>query len=417
MAVTTFDPVDISSSAFWRTPMRERDRAFEQLRARDSISFHAPVEPGDDGTGIGFWAAAKHADIVHVSRHADEFCSGKGVGFTDIPAEYHEPFGSFLMTDGARHNQLRRLVSRAFTPKQIAAIDEQIRQQARTLVAETLAHGSCDLVATLSSRLPLWTISEMLGVPDDRREELHDAANTMVQAQDPDFVTGGEDVMGHILLAAITLSTLGSGLAAERRTDPRDDLLTALVQAEVEGEQLTDQEIGAFCVLLGVAGNDTTRNSISHGVLAFAQNPDQWDRLRADPEALLPSAVEEIVRWASPVQTFRRTATRDTRIGDQPIAEGDRVVMFYGSGNRDAAVFDDPWRFDIGRTPNDHVAFGGGGPHFCLGANLARTQLRAVFGELARSVERFEVTDAQFLAGAFVNGINRLDVGFTQAPA
>jgi cytochrome P450 len=413
MAVTTYDTVDISSTSFWRRPTRERDLAFEELRRRPTISFHRPVESADDGTGTGFWAAARHADIVYVSRHAELFCSGKGVGFSDIPEEYNEPFGSFLMTDGDRHNQLRRLVSRAFTPRQVAAIDEQIQNQARTLVRETLQEEVRELVATLSSRLPLWTISEMLGVPAERRDELHDAANLMVSTQDPDFVAEGEDTLGQVLMAAITLSTLGSELAAERRTDPRDDLFTALVQAEVEGEQLTDQEIGAFTVLLGVAGNDTTRNSISHGVLAFAENPDQWERLRADPEGLLPSAVEEILRWASPVQTFRRTATCDTHIGDQPIAEGDRVVMFYGSGNRDADVFDDPWTFDITRTPNDHIAFGGGGPHFCLGANLARTQLRAVFGELARSVEHFEVTDARFLAGAFVNGINRLDCRFS----
>ena len=415
MPLATFDAVDISSTGFWRLPIRERDRSFEELRRRPTISFHAPVASGGDPDGPGFWAAARHADIVHVSRHADEFCSGKGVGFSDIPEEYNEPFGSFLMTDGDRHNQLRRLVSRAFTPRQIAAIDEQIRNQARTLVAATLEHESCELVGTLSSRLPLWTISEMLGVPAERRDELHDAANLMVSTQDPEFIVEGEDSLGQVLMAAITLSTLGSELAAERRSDPRDDLFTALVQAEVEGEQLNDQEIGAFTVLLGVAGNDTTRNSISHGIVAFAENPDQWDRLRSDPEALLPAAVEEILRWASPVQTFRRTATCDTRIGDQPIAEGDRVVLFYPSGNRDDAVFDDPWRFDITRTPNDHIAFGGGGPHFCLGANLARTQLRAVFGELARSVERFDVSEVGYLAGAFVNGIKRLDCRFTLA--
>jgi cytochrome P450 len=417
MSVTTFDAVDISSAAFWRQTMRERDGAFAELRARPTISFHAPVEIGASPGAQGFWAAARHADIVFVSRHPEEFCSRKGVGFSDIPEEYNEPFGSFLMTDGARHNQLRRLVSRAFTPRQVASIDEQIRHQARALVTETLQHDVCELVSAFSMKLPLWTISEMLGIPPDQRTAFHDSANLMVQAQDPDAADDDGSSLGRILEAAITLSTLGSTLAAERRTDPKDDLLTALVQAEVEGERLNDQEIGAFCVLLGVAGNDTTRNSISHGVVAFAENPEQWELLRTDPENLLPNAVEEIIRWASPVQTFRRTATRDTLIGEQVIAEGDHVVMFYGSGNRDEAVFDEPWTFDITRTVNDHVAFGGGGPHFCLGANLARTQLRAVFGELARHVERFEVADVSYLAGAFVNGINRLDCRFTLASA
>ncbi|MGZ4705762.1 MAG: cytochrome P450, partial [Acidimicrobiales bacterium] len=185
-----------------------------------------------------------------------------------------------------------------------------------------------------------------------------------------------------------------------------------LVQAEVDGERLYDEEIGAFTVLLGVAGNDTTRNTITHGVIAFAENPDQWALLRSDPARWMPLAVEEVIRWATPVMTFRRTATIDTSIGDQAVAAGDHVVMFYGSGNRDERVFTDPWRFDISRQPNDHIAFGGGGPHYCLGANLARAQLRSVFGELARSVVSFDVGEPDRLAGAFVNGIRSLDCRF-----
>jgi cytochrome P450 len=237
----------------------------------------------------------------------------------------------------------------------------------------------------------------------------------MVGAQDPAFIAGLDDPFTAVLTAAITMSVLGSELAAERRGSPTDDLLTALVNAEVDGERLTDQEIGAFTVLLGVAGNDTTRNSITHGVMAFADNPDQWALVRSDPERWLPGAVEEIVRWATPVMTFRRTATVDTAIGDQPIAAGDHVVMFYGSGNRDEQVFADPWRFDVSRSPNPHVGFGGGGPHFCLGANLARTQIRSVFTELARSVASFEVGDPDRLKGAFINGVNSLECHFVAA--
>ena len=406
------DPIDISSTAFWKQRARDRDVAFAELRQRPSITFHSPVEVGDSADGPGYWAAVRHADVVHVSRHPDEFCSGNGVGFSDIPPEYNEPFGSFLMTDAPRHTQLRRLVSRAFTPKQVALIEAQILEQARAIVGDAVETGSCELVSDLSMRLPLWTISEMLGVPPERQAELREAANMMVSAQDPKFLAEHADPFTSVLTAGITLSLLGSFLASERRDAPTDDLLTALVHAEVDGERLTDEEIGAFTGLLGGAGNDTTRNSITHAVLAFAEHPDQWDLLRSDPERWLPGAVEEIIRWATPVMTFRRTATRDTAIGDRPIAAGDHVVMFYGSANRDEAVFDDPWRFDIARTPNDHLGFGGGGPHYCLGANLARAQLRSVFGELAARVAAFEVGEPDFLAGAFVHGIDSLPCTF-----
>jgi cytochrome P450 len=406
------DAVDISSAAFWNRPMPERDAAFAALRALPGLSFHRPIELGSAPGGPGFWAATRNADIQFVSRHPDLFCSGRGVGFSDIPPEYNEPFGSFLMTDAPRHTQLRSLVSRAFTPRRVRTIEDQIQRQAHAIVTDAVASGSCELVADLSMRLPLWTISEMLGVREERRTELREAANLMVGAQNPEVLAQYDDPFTAVLTAGITLSTLGSGIAAERRVEPRDDLLTGLVQAEVDGKCLTDEEIGAFVVLLGVAGNDTTRNSITHGVMAFAHNPDQWQLLRSDPERHLSGAVDEIVRWASPVLTFRRTATRDTHIGDQPIAEGDRVVMFYGSGNRDEHVFDEPWTFDISRQPNEHVGFGGGGPHFCLGANLARTQLRSVFRELATLVSTFDVGEPKLLPSAFVHGVESVDCTF-----
>jgi len=408
----TFDPVDISSSSFWQQTMRERDLAFAELRTRSQMSFHPAIAASSATGDAGFWAATKHADIVHVSRHPDQFCSGRGVGFSDIPPEYNEPFGSFLMTDAPRHTQLRRLVSRAFTPKQVRTIEAQIRDQARAIVAKAVAKGKCELVADLSMQLPLWTISEMLGVPAERQTELREAANLMVSAQDPRFMTTTDDPFSAVLTAGITMSLLGSQLAAERREHPTDDLLTALVEAEVDGERLNDEEIGAFTVLLGVAGNDTTRNTITHGIIAFAEHPDQWALLRDDPGRWLPGGVEEVIRWATPVMTFRRTATADTTVGEQAVTAGDHVVMFYGSGNRDERIFPDPWRFDITRDPSDHIAFGGGGPHFCLGANLARAQLRSVFAELATSVRSFELGEADRLVGAFVHGIHSLDCRF-----
>jgi cytochrome P450 len=406
-----FDQVDISSAEFWGRKMVDRDNEFAVLRAQPSVTFHPAIDTGVSA-GHGFWAATRHADIVHVSRHPEVFCSGQGVGFSDIPPEFNEPLGSFLMTDAPRHTQLRRLINRAFSPRQISLIEAQILSQAKGIVAEAVAKESCELVADLSMRLPLWTISEMLGIPAERRTEFREAANTMVGAQDPKFLAQHDDPFTAVLSSGIALSVLGSELAAERRRVPSNDLLTALVQAEVDGDRLSDQEIGAFVVLLGVAGNDTTRNSITHGVMAFANNQDQWSRLRRDMERLLPGAVEEIVRWASPVMTFRRTATTDTFIGKQAIEAGDHVVMFYGSGNRDEAVLEEPWRFDIGRYRNDHVGFGGGGPHFCLGANLARAQLRSVFAELATSVSSFEVGEPDLQSGAFVHGVDSLACRF-----
>ncbi len=403
--------IDISSRAFWDQAMDQRDRAFAALRAEPDPSFHPPIELGTSG-GSGFWAAVTNEDIQFVSRHPERFCSGRGVGFSDIPAELNEPFGSFLMTDAPRHTYLRGLISRAFSPRRIRQIEDQIQRQASEIVSDALRRSSCELVADLSMRLPLWTISEMLGIPEERRRELREAANLMVGAQTPEALERFDDPFTAVLTAGITLSTLGSEIAAERRGDPRDDLMTDLVQAEVEGTRLTDEEIGAFVVLLGVAGNDTTRNSITLGVKAFADHPDQWELLRSNPELHLPAAVEEIVRWASPVLTFRRTATRDTEIGDRPIAEGDHVVLFYGSGNRDERVFDAPWTFDITRHPNNHVGFGGGGPHFCLGANLARTQLRSVFRELATRVTAFEVGEPDFVLSAFVHGVEAMDCKF-----
>jgi cytochrome P450 len=273
--------------------------------------------------------------------------------------------------------------------------------------------GSDDIVEHLSMWLPLWTISEMMGVPESMRDEFVHAAETQVAAQDPEFRTPGQDAMTVMLEATQTLHRLAGELVTARRARPTDDVFSTLVHAEVDGEPLSDQMLGGIFVLFAVAGNDTTRNSTSHGVRLFAENPDQWDRLRDEPD-LLPSAVEEIVRCATPVIHFRRTATQKTEIDGHPIAEGDPVVMFYESANRDEAVFADADRFDITRNPNPHVGFGGGGPHFCLGANLARAQLLALFRRLSVRVASFEVGEPAYLLSNFIHGIKRMPVTVTR---
>jgi cytochrome P450 len=311
--------------------------------------------------------------------------------------------------DDPRHGQIRRIVSSTFTPRRIAQLDEVITAQATRIVDEFVEGGGGDVVESLSMRLPLWTISQLLGVPESMQATFVRAAETQVAAQDRDYRVEGTDPVTVMLEATRTLHQLASELIAARRAEPTDDVFSALVHAEVDGEPLNNQMLGGIFVLFAVAGNDTTRNSTSHGVRLFAENPGQWDRLVADPSLLSP-AVDEIVRCASPVIHFRRTATQDTELGGQRIAEGDPVVLFYESANRDEAVFKDPFRFDIGRQPNPHVGFGGGGPHFCLGANLARAQLQAVFRRLSERAQSFDSGEPAYLRSNFVNGIKRMTV-------
>lgn len=411
----THDPIDISSFAFWAQPPDERERSFAELRRDRPLSWHRPAEtellPNPDDPG--FWAIVKHADIVAVSRDAETFGSGQeygGVMLEDVPEDVLEAAHSILAMDAPRHNRSRRVISSVFTPRRVRQIEEQIREQARVIVDDLLTNpGETDFVTAVSARLPMWTISQMIGIPEERRQEVADAANAMVGWNDPDYVGDG-DPMSVLLNALMTLHTASFELSAARRETPADDLMTALVQAEVEGVALTDEEIAAFFVLLCVAGNDTTRQTASHAVLALDRNPGQKQMLVEDLDGRIGGAVEEFVRWASPVLTFRRTARKDGEIRGQKIAEGEKVVMFYHSGNRDDEVFDAPEVFDITRESNPQIGFGGGGPHFCLGSHLARMQLSSLFGELLTRVPDLRVGEPQWLAGNFINGIKHLPV-------
>lgn len=405
--------VDISGLGFWRLTPAERAERYAELRRTDPVSRQRPPE-ATLIPGRPYWAVTRLADVQHVSRHADVFCSGEGVGLADIPVEFLELNSSFLVMDAPRHTKLRRVVSGAFTPRRVAQLEDAVDAAAHRFVDRFVDAGGGDVVADLSQHLPLWTISTMMGIPDEVRPEMYRAAESMIALQDPEFVTSLDQAMELAMTSAGELHRIAGDAVAARREAPTDDVLSALVGAEVDGEGLTDQELGGIFVLFAVAGNDTTRNSTSHGIRLFSEHPDQWERLRRHPE-LLPSAVEEIVRCASPVIHFRRTATRDTRLGDAEISAGDPVVMFYESANRDPDAFERPEVFDIGRDPNPHVGFGGGGPHFCLGANLARAELRATFGALAQRVEAFEAGEPEHLTSNFVNGIKRMPVRLTRA--
>ncbi|MGI5127330.1 cytochrome P450 [Pseudonocardia sp. CA-107938] len=417
--IRVHDALDISSRAFWALPPDQREPAFAELRRERPLSWHPPAEtdllPDEDDPG--FWALVTHADIVAVSRDAETWGSGQrygGVMLENVPEDLLEAAHSILAMDAPRHARQRRVIASVFTPRRVRTIEEQIRGQARRIVDDLVATGGeVDLVEHVSARLPMWTISEMIGIEDPDRAPVTRAANAMVSWNDPEFLGDG-DAIGLLLESLMTLHQTSFALSDARRSRPADDLMTALVQAEVDGVRLTDEEIAAFFVLLCVAGNDTTRQTTSHAILALDRHPDQKALLLADFAGRIGSAVEEFVRWASPVLTFRRTARRDTEIRGQRIVEGEKVVMFYLSGNRDADVFAAPDRFDVTRDPNPHVGFGGGGPHFCLGSHLARTQLRSIVDELLHRLPDLTVGEPQWLAGNFINGIKRLPVNLGQ---
>jgi cytochrome P450 len=411
MAIDTEDH-DLGSVEFWSQPARERDHVFEQLRREAPITHHQPPE---DILGIhqgdepGYWAIVRYEDIRAISRDPKTFCSSQGVQFGDAPPEMLEASQSFLAMDAPRHTKLRGLVSAAFTPRQVRRIEDGIRANAARIVEEAGPTGGGDFVDLIAKRLPLWTISDMIGVPAADRDRVVHAADTLVTVSDPE-ITGDQSPLEALGSALWTLTEFAKALAAERERSPQDDLMTALVEAEIDGDKLTHDEIAAFFVLLSVAGNDTTRHTTSHALRALTLNPDQRELL---PEHI-DTAVEEFVRWATPVLTFRRTATRDVELHGQAIAEGEKVVLFYHSGNRDDDAFPDPWRFDVTRDPNHHVGFGGGGPHYCLGASLARTQLRSIFTELLERVSDIEAGEPEmFKGGAFIHGVKRMPCSFT----
>jgi cytochrome P450 len=406
---------DLSSLDFWRQGPEPRDPVFEEMRRSRPLSWHRTpddifnmeIDPDD-----GYWAVVRYDDVRRISRDPKTFISGQGVMFGEAPQELLEATQSILAMDAPRHAKLRGLVSAAFTPRQVKRIEDGIRANARTVVEEAATVGGGDFVTLVAKRLPLMTISHMIGVPEADRERVVEAADVLVTVLDPEVTKGREPlmVMGE---AVWTLSQFATELAAHREAHPGDDLMTALVQAEVDGERLSHAEIAAFFILLSVAGNDTTRHTTSQAMRALTLNPDERAYLIEDLEGRMPIAVEEFVRWATPVMDFRRTATRDVELHGETIRAGDKVVLFYTSANRDDTAFEDPYRFDVRRDPNHHVGFGGGGPHYCLGASLARTQLKSIFTELLTQIPDIEAGEPVYFDGAFINGVKSMPCSFT----
>jgi cytochrome P450 len=409
-----YDSIDLSSRAFWSSGAAERERSFAVLRAQRPVSWHPPVEDSllPDPADPGYWAVTRHADIVAVSRDSELFLSGKGVMFENIPEELLESSQSFLAMDPPRHTQIRKLVHAAFTPRQVRRIDDSIKANAAMIVQALRAAGDgADFVELCAKELPVRTLSDMVGIPASERDQVAHAADALVSVGDPVYLDG-RNPLEVLVQNQMYLHQVAGALAAERRERPGDDLFTALVNAEVDGDRLTDFEVAAFFVLLAVAGNDTTRQTISHAMLALTDFPDQRAWLAQDVEGRIGTAVEEFARWATPVMTFRRTAAWDCELAGQSVQAGEKVAVFYSSGNWDAEVYEHPERFYLSRDPNPHLSFGGGGRHYCLGTHVARAQLRAIFGELLRQAPDLTVSDPAYVPGNFIHGIRSMSCTF-----
>jgi methyl-branched lipid omega-hydroxylase len=412
------DDIDLSDLDWWTRPLDERAAAFATLRAeRPAADMVLPGLPHMGMPEFPYVSITRHADIVEASRQPELFCSGKGTNIGDMPPDFLEFFGSMINMDDPRHARMRRIVSRGFTPRQLETMRADVEGVAAEIVDEIAERGEGDFVTEVAARLPLRIILDMMGIPRSQEQFVFDHTNVILGFTDPEYVDIDDPVAttGAILTAGAELAQLVQELGEARIKDPGNDLVTALVTSEVDGEHLTPQELASFFVLLVVAGNETTRNAIAHGLWALTEHPDERDRWLADIDGLAPTAVEEIVRWASPVIHFRRTVTRDgARLAGREFAEGEKVVLWYWSGNRDEAVFDEPERFDLGRTPNDHIGFGGPGPHFCLGAHLARREIGVMFRELLRRLPDIRAAgEPQRLRSGFINGIKHMPAEWT----
>jgi cytochrome P450 len=415
------DGIDLSDLGFWVRPPAERHAVFDLLRRERPFAFFAePVVPMLE-PGPGYYAVTRYADLDAISSRPSVFCSGHGaVSITDMPADLNEFYGSLISMDDPRHAKIRRIVSKVFTPRMLEQLVGSVRQvvedvlDAARRTAEA-GNGSIDVVADIAAPIPLRVICDMMGVPEEDRALVLAQSNIVLSGGDPELIENQDDPLTAFLEAGMSLAGVMERLAAERLERPTDDLTTALVRSEVDGERLTHPEIASFFILLLVAGNETTRNAITQGVLALSEHPEQRARWMADP-SLTPTAVEEIVRWASPITWMRRTATQDGELNGFRFRAGDKFLLFYAAANRDPAVFPDPHVFDLARDPNPHVGFGGHGPHFCLGAHLARREIAVTFQTLFDRLPDLEVTgEPDRLRSSFVNGIKRLPARLTGA--
>ena len=394
---------------------QEYHEVMERLRETDP-GIHW-VDEKDRGSG--YWAVTRHAHVKEVNRRADVFSSGhSGAQMRDLDPD-RTVSGSarhptLVDMDPPRHTRYRRLVNRGFTPRMIGLLEDYLQNRTDIILDNVVERGRCDFVRDISAELPLQAVADVMGIPVEDRAKVCDWSNALIGRADPEFIKTRED----ILRAADELFGYSHELQTERRGTPADDIITTLLAADVDGEALTESEFDMLFLLLCVAGIETTRNAITWGMMAFFDFGDQWEKFTADPDRHMDTAVEEIVRWATPVLHFRRQALSDYEIGGVRIAAGDKVVFWHAAANRDPRAFEDPWRFDIERTPNDHVGFGGGGPHYCLGASLARMEIRLMFREIARRMPDIRPDgEPDYLRSNFIAGVKHLPVAYTPSPS
>jgi cholest-4-en-3-one 26-monooxygenase len=382
---------------------------FAVLRAEAPVFHHPDFEQPN-----GFWTVTRHADVNFVSRNPEIFSSHRQTCFLNeqTPTSLAEQQMMMVNLDPPDHTRLRSLLNRGFTPRSAARMAEKIEQACEVIVDKALATGSGDFVTMCAAELPLVVIAELMGVPNADRHKIFEWSNRMLSADDPELAPAPDEG----LQAATEAYLYANELGAAKRACPVDDIVSKLVVPDESGRELSELEFDLFFILLIVAGNETTRNAISGGMQAMIENPEQWERLRADPAGLARKAADEMVRWVSPVMAFRRTATRDIELGGQLIRENDKILMYYPSANFDETVFENPHTFDVGRDPNPHVGFGGGGPHFCLGRHLALLEIEIMYRTLARRVARVEATAApRRLRSNFINGIKEMQVRLVPA--
>ena len=409
------EDIQLGTRAFWSSPPGRREGALEWLRREHPVSFHA--EPAEDGmpAGPGFWSLTRHAQISEVSGASSLWSSSPTAMIRDFPPRLEPFFRSMVNMDDPRHTRLRKIVSRGFTPRALAEVTPAVERRATSLIDAVLDKGECDFVLDLAAPFPLLVICDMMGIPESHAPFVFEQTNIVMSGAIP---PGTPPLADRVELQASALEALTEfmlDLGRSRRARPRRDLTSTLIHADVDGEALNGQELASFFILLILAGSETTRQALAHGVEALCRHPDQRRAWWADFETRAPAAIEEVLRWSSPVRSFRRRATRDTQLCGQRIREGEKVVLWYGSANRDSAVFDAPYEFDLTRSPNEHLAFGGYGAHYCLGASLARRELFVMFRELSRRLPEIELSAApKRLQTSFMDGILSMPCTFAR---
>ncbi|MFE5478290.1 cytochrome P450 [Nocardia sp. NPDC056541] len=403
---------DFTDPALWesRNPVQE----FAELRRTAPVWWNAQTDAQSGGfRDGGYWVITKHEDIKEVSRNPELFSSERKGSVIRLPGEVTpeqiELTGALLLNmDPPKHTKIRRIIAKGFTPRAVEGLRAALTDRAGAIVAAARAAGGGDFVEQVACELPLQAIAELVGVPQQDRRKLFDWSNQMLNYDDPEY--GDATTTDASSTAAMEILGYAWNMAEQRRTDPADDIVSRLVHADLDGEALGSDEFGFFVILLAVAGNETTRNAITHGMKAFIDNPDQWELYKRQRPRTAP---DEIVRWATPVTVFQRTATADTELGGQLIRAGQRVGLFYSSANFDEDAFESPFRFDISRDPNPHLGFGGTGTHFCVGANLARLEIELIFNAIADVMpDLSQVSEPQRLRSGWINGIKHWQVSY-----